>query len=48
MVKARVTPRRFVSIPWPELAVAVLAVKISALIKKELEKSIIDRIFLDR
>ena len=36
-IKARVTPRRFVSIPPLELAASVLAVKISALIKKELE-----------
>ena len=37
MAKARVTPRRFVSIPQLELVATVLAVKISALIKKELE-----------
>ena len=37
MTKARVTPRKFVSILGLELVAAVLAVKISALIKKELE-----------
>ena len=37
MAKARVTPRRFVSIPRLEIVAAVLAVKISALIRKELE-----------
>ena len=37
MAKARVTTRRFVSISRLELFTAVLAVKISALIKKELE-----------
>ena len=37
MAKTRVTPRKFVSIPRLELVAAVLAVKISALIKKELE-----------
>ena len=37
MAKARVTPRKFVSIPRLELVEAVLTVKISALIKKELE-----------
>ena len=37
MAKARVTPRRFVSIPWLDLAAAALPVKISPLIKKELE-----------
>ena len=37
MAKARVMPRKFVSIPQLELVTAVLAVKISALIKNELE-----------
>ena len=37
MAKARVTPRKFVFIPRLELVAAVLAVKISTLIKKELE-----------
>ena len=37
IAKARVAPRRFVSILLLELVAAVLAVKISALIKKELE-----------
>ena len=37
MTKARVTRRKFVSIPRLDHVVAVLAVKISALIKKELE-----------
>ena len=37
MAKARVTPKKFVSIPLLELVAAVLAVKIFALIKKELE-----------
>ena len=37
MAKVRVTPRKFVSIPRLELVAAVLAVKISALIKKEFE-----------
>ena len=37
MAKTRVTPRNFVSIPRLELVAAVLAVKISALIKKEIE-----------
>ena len=37
MAKARTIPRRFVSIPQLELVAAALAVKISALIKNELE-----------
>ena len=37
MVKARLAPTRFVSIPRLEPFTAVLAVKISALIRKELE-----------
>ena len=37
MAKARITPRRFVSILLLELVTTVLAVKISALIKKELD-----------
>ena len=37
MAKGRVTSRRFVSISQLELVTAVLAVKISALIKKEIE-----------
>ena len=37
MAKARITPKRFVSIPLLELVTTVLAVKISALIKKELD-----------
>ena len=37
MAKSKITPRRFISIPLLELVAAVLAVKISVLIKKELE-----------
>ena len=37
MAKVTVTPRRFVSIPRLELVPAILTVKISSLIKKELE-----------
>ena len=37
MAKARITPRRFVSTPLLELVTTLLAVKISALIKKELD-----------
>ena len=37
MAKARETPRRFVSIALLELVAGVLAVKLSALIKRELE-----------
>ena len=37
MAKGRVTSRRFASISRLELVTAVLAVKISALIKKEIE-----------
>ena len=37
MAKARVMPRKFVSIPRLELVAAFLALKISTLIKKELE-----------
>ena len=37
MAKARVTPRKFVFISQLELVAAVLAIKISALIKKESE-----------
>ena len=37
MAKARVTPRKFVSIPRLELVATVLAVNISALFTKELE-----------
>ena len=37
MAKVKITPRKFVSIPRLELVAAVLAVKISTLIKKKLE-----------
>ena len=37
MAKARVTPAKFISIPRLGLVAAVLAVKISTLIKKEIE-----------
>ena len=45
IAKARLTPRRFVSIRRLELVAAVLAIKISALIKKELEMEKLTKYF---
>ena len=48
MTKARLTRRRFVSIPQIEHFAAVLAVNIFALIKERVINRRINRIFLDR
>ena len=37
MGKLRVTPKKYVTIPHPELVAAVLSVKIAALIRRELD-----------
>ena len=37
MVKSRVTPKKYVTIPYLELVAAVLSVKIAALIRRELD-----------
>ena len=37
MGKSRVTPKKYVTIPRPELIAAVLSVKIAALIRRELD-----------
>ena len=37
MGKSRVTPKKYVTIPRPELVAVVLSVKIAALIRRELE-----------